>query len=157
MILFWGIREGKHTYMSNFYVAPFEAEGHTWQTVEHYYQAKKDRSKAALATFSKYTTPGKAKRAGQRIDLREDWEDVKVEVMLDALRFKFGQNEDLKKKLLDTGNEVLHEDSPVDFIWGWQNNGKDLLGKCLMKTREELRWILRLEEEELHAKEKEEV
>lgn len=140
MILFWGIK-GDHGYMSNFYVSPFDADGCTWQTVEHYYQAKKskDKSKAALETFAKYTTPGKAKRAGQRIDLREDWEDVKINVMLDALRYKFNQNEDLKKKLLDTENEVLHEDSPMDFIWGWQNNGKDLLGKCLMKVRGELR------------------
>lgn len=138
MILFWGAESEPYGFMSNFYPSPFEAEGLVWPTVEHYFQAMKTTDKAEWPKFAALDVPGKAKYRGRMVTLRPDWEEVKVDVMLDALRHKFKQNVELKKKLLETNNKVLHEDSPYDFIWGWQNNGKDLLGKCLMQVRSEL-------------------
>jgi ribA/ribD-fused uncharacterized protein len=138
MILFWGA-ENPNGFMSNFYPSPFEAEGHMWPTVEHYFQAMKTLDKSKWSEFAALDDPLKTKKMGRKVALRSDWEDVKVEVMNNALRYKFKQNPLLLKLLLETNDKVLHEDSPYDFVWGWQNNGKDLLGKCLMKVRDELR------------------
>jgi predicted NAD-dependent protein-ADP-ribosyltransferase YbiA (DUF1768 family) len=44
---------------------------------------------------------------------RSDWFDVNVEVMDQILHAKFTQHEDLREKLLKTGNRELIEDSPV--------------------------------------------
>ncbi len=137
MILFWGA-ENPNGFMSNFYPSPFEAEGLTWPTVEHYFQAMKTLDETEWPIFAALENPALTKYRGRMVKLRPDWEEVKVEVMTTALRYKFKIPE-LAEMLLATGDEVLHEDSPYDFIWGWQNNGKDLLGKCLMKVRDELR------------------
>lgn len=138
MILFFGAESEPYGFMSNFYPSPFVAEGLTWPTVEHYFQAMKTTDKTEWPAFAALDLPGKAKYRGRMVKLRSDWEDVKVGVMFTALDLKFRSNPELLKKLLATGTEVLHEDSPYDFVWGWQNNGKDLLGLCLMQLRSEL-------------------
>ncbi len=66
---------------------------------------------------------------------------MKIEVMYKALLAKFSQNEELKDLLGMTGNRVLIEDSPHDSYWGngGDGTGHNMLGKLLMKVREELR------------------
>jgi ribA/ribD-fused uncharacterized protein len=76
-----------------------------------------------------------------RADRRRDWDDVKVGVMREILRAKVEQHPYVKKKLLDTGDRELIEDSWRDDEWGWGPNkdGKNLLGKLWMEIRAELR------------------
>jgi hypothetical protein len=71
-------------------------------------------------------------------DIVENWNDIKVERMLEILRVKFS-NPELKKKLLNTNNSILIEDSKSDAFWGIgkSGKGKNMLGKLLMKVREE--------------------
>jgi len=57
--------------------------------------------------------------------------------MITAIRAKFSQNPELKRKLLDSGDRKLHEDSPSDMYWGVK--GQDKLGRILMNIRDELR------------------
>ena len=85
------------------------------------------------------TKPVTAKKMGRRVNLRKDWEDVKIQVMEKGLRLKF-QDPTLRKKLLATGDEELVEGNPWgDRYWGVCNgSGKNKLGKLLMKIREEL-------------------
>jgi ribA/ribD-fused uncharacterized protein len=73
--------------------------------------------------------------------LRRDWESVKEQVMMDALRAKFIQHEDLKAILLGTGDAVLVEHTANDSYWadGGDGSGKNRLGHLLMKLREELK------------------
>jgi predicted NAD-dependent protein-ADP-ribosyltransferase YbiA (DUF1768 family) len=70
-----------------------------------------------------------------RID--PNWEERKIDVMLDGLRSKFTLNTKLRKILLDTENNELFEDSPYDMFWGCK--GKNALGICLETVRDELR------------------
>ena len=58
-------------------------------------------------------------------------------IALQALRAKFSQNSSLRKLLLGTRNAFLAEDSPTDTFWGIK--GKNMLGKLLMRVRDELR------------------
>jgi predicted NAD-dependent protein-ADP-ribosyltransferase YbiA (DUF1768 family) len=57
----------------------------------------------------------------QRARQRPDWFEVNVEAMDVVLKAKFTQHEDLREKLLGTGNRELIEDSPV---------GSSLLSRC---------------------------
>ena len=65
----------------------------------------------------------------------------KVELMEKLLRLKIEQNPYVKKKLLETKDYLIVEDSPKDNYWGWGINrdGENHLGKLWMKLREELR------------------
>ena len=61
--------------------------------------------------------------------------------MTKIVELKFTQNEDLRAKLLETKDEPLEEGNTWgDKIWGTVNGeGKNLLGKILMKTREKIK------------------
>ncbi len=65
--------------------------------------------------------------------------------MYKALQAKFTQHEDLKEKLLSTGNAFLVEHVKSDRYWGDGGDGgdgrvgKNMLGKLLVKVREEIK------------------
>ena len=61
--------------------------------------------------------------------------------MRKAIRAKFTQHEDLKEKLLNTGNAKLVEHTRNDHFWGdgLDGSGKNWLGKLLMELRESLK------------------
>ena len=61
--------------------------------------------------------------------------------MYEICKAKFTQNEDLKEKLLATGNDILEEGNTWgDRVCGTVNGvGENRLGKILMRVREELR------------------
>ena len=87
--------------------------------------------------------------------IRDDWDDAQDRVMTIAVLAKFTQNKDLLKALLKTGDKKLVEYSPKgDKYWAtfWDKEGKNKLGKLLMK----LRGCLRHHKKELlkHIKEK---
>ena len=81
--------------------------------------------------------PPAAKKEGRRVDLRDDWEDVKMGVMYDVCYAKFAYNPELKKKLLKTGDKHLEEaNHHGDMIWGTvDGEGENNLGKILMQKR----------------------
>lgn len=58
--------------------------------------------------------------------------------MYEGLRHKFLQNEDLRVKLLETGDKKLIEHTDKDKFWGDGGNGKgeNRLGILLMKLRD---------------------
>lgn len=58
--------------------------------------------------------PTVAKREGYKVKLRENWEDIKIDVMYQIVLAKFSQNEFLKQKLIATGREWLEEGN----TWG---------------------------------------
>lgn len=72
---------------------------------------------------------------------RPDWERVRVHVMRDILMSKAKDHEYVRRKLLETGDRELIEDSWRDDFWGWGPNrdGKNMLGKLWMEVRDELR------------------
>lgn len=72
---------------------------------------------------------------------RSEWNDVKFDVMLNILRAKASQHEYVSRKLLETGDRELIEDSWRDDIYGWGPNkdGLNMLGKLWMQVRAELR------------------
>lgn len=73
--------------------------------------------------------------------LRADWDAVKVDVMRNILRAKVNQHEYVRRKLIETGDRELVENSWRDSFWGWGPNrdGQNFLGKLWMEIRAELR------------------
>lgn len=138
--IYFYLKDDEYGWMSNFYPSMFTWGGMNFPTVEHFYQSMKAKEPNMQIWISFAPKPYHAMRAGRnlRIDKGEmwkNWEDVKVEIMLKGLRMKFKIPE-LRKKLLDTGDALLHEDSPSDKFWGVKGN--DQLGKCLMQIRQEI-------------------
>jgi ribA/ribD-fused uncharacterized protein len=73
--------------------------------------------------------------------VRADWKDIRVDTMRQILRAKAEQHEYVRRKLLETGNRELVENSWRDDFWGWGENraGRNMLGKLWMEVRAELR------------------
>jgi ribA/ribD-fused uncharacterized protein len=135
---------GPTRWLSNFQKVSIVYEGIRYPTTEHAYQAAKTLDKGERELIASLRTAAEAKKLGQRITLRPDWESVRVQVMLDVNRLKF-QDPLLRQKLLDTGNEELVEGNTWnDTFWGvCRGVGKNNLGRVLMKVREEIRDSLR--------------
>ena len=128
---------------SNFSLFFIYLKGKTWSTTEHYYQAQKFIGTKWEEEVRILKTPKEAARLGRNnsLPLRENWEEVKDNIMYEALHAKFTQHPELKAALPHTGSSVLIEDSPKDYYWGCgkDGSGKNKLGRLLVQLREELR------------------
>jgi len=128
-------------FMSNFFPSEIKVDGVMWPTVEHFYQAMKTIDLSDQEKIRKAETPGKSKRLGRRMKIRHDWEEIKEDVMLRALHFKFEAGSNFAKMLLLTEDSILAEWAPWDEYWGLgkNGNGRNRLGVLLMHVREELK------------------
>jgi len=137
--------KSEYRFLSNFYPCNIELDGKLWTSTEHYYAAMKNSDPAYQEGVRNLSSPAQAKKAGQLVVIREDWEQVKQDVMLKALRAKFAPGSDLAVKLLATGYKILQEGNRWnDMYWGVCLNtgvGQNHLGKLLMQVRTELRGI----------------
>lgn len=138
--------EKHYAFLSNFSNSPITDGNAVFPTVEHYFQAAKTINIDEYEQIVNASTPGQAKRIGKTIALRKDWEEVKEQIMLEALRKKFAIPA-LGKMLLSTEDEELVEGNTWhDNTWGnctceqcKDIEGQNMLGKLLMQVREEIR------------------
>ena len=131
---------GEYRFLSNFWLIDVEFEGIIYPSVEHAYVAAKtldQRLRAKIATVAK---PGDVKKIGRMLELRPDWESVKLEIMRSLLLNKFLHPE-LAQKLISTGDaELIEGNTWGDIYWGVCNGkGENNLGKLLMGLRSFLR------------------
>ena len=129
----------EYRFLSNFWPVNVQLQGLWFPTVEHAYQAAKTLDIKEREAISYLSTPGEAKRAGRRLPMRADWDEIKLSVMEDLIRQKF-QSPSIRTKLLETGNAKLEEGNYwKDRFWGVYNGrGENHLGKILMKIRNEI-------------------
>ena len=86
-----------------------------------------------VVIFLCWKNPVQAKRLGRKVKLRDDWEEVKLEIMTEIVSQKFLQHPHLIEMLLQTGDEELIEGNKWDVCKG---KGENHLGKILMKIRD---------------------
>jgi ribA/ribD-fused uncharacterized protein len=156
-IYFYG-NKGKYGFMSNFYHTVFYDEnGLEFNCSEQFLMYNKailfDSSNSLLLQDILFeTSPVKIKKFGRVVkNFNENvWNEHKYNIMINALRLKFNQNLEIKRKLIETGDKILYEASKNDKIWGIgygevsaidtdpSKYGQNLLGKALMQVRQEL-------------------
>ena len=135
---------GEYYWLSNFSPAGMTHEGIVYDSVENVYQAYKTEDMKLRLEISQMS-PGQAKRAGKKLKLREDWEQVKLEGMALFLAYKFRLRLDsplLWQLAATKGKELIEGNTWGDKFWGavWDSeswNGKNFLGVLLMKRRAE--------------------
>ncbi|MCD7809542.1 MAG: NADAR family protein [Erysipelotrichaceae bacterium] len=127
----------EYDFLSNFYRVDIEYEGIIYPTVEHAFQALKTLDNDERLKISLLDTPTEAKRAGRKVTLRSDWEDVKLDIMKELIMIKF-HDPILKEKLLNTKDAILIEGNTWnDYYWGeCKGKGQNHLGKILMEVRD---------------------
>ena len=131
----------EYRFLSNFWPQAVVYEGVTYPTVEHAYQAAKTVVRAERAWILAQDTPGQAKRLGQRLTIRKDWDDIKVSVMTDLVGQKF-RDPELRERLLTIEGGIIEGNYWGDRFWGVDlktGTGENHLGKILMRIRETLR------------------
>jgi hypothetical protein len=138
-IYFYVEREKPYGCFSNFSPHGFLLDELYWATSEHYFQAQKFVGTPHLEKVRQTKTPKDAANMGRdrSLPLRPDWNQVKDDVMRTAVLQKFKTHADIREILLATGDEVLVEDSPIDYYWGCgkDGSGQNKLGQILMEVR----------------------
>lgn len=158
---FWGHRaraDGRvgASCLSQWWPSPFEVDGVTYETAEHWMMASKARlfgdaeaERRVLAAGH----PAEAKKAGRLVRGFDEaiWERERFAIVIEGSVHKFTAHAELRDFLLGTGDRVLVEASPLDRVWGigltaddeaamdperWR--GMNLLGFALMGARERL-------------------
>jgi len=129
---------GPHRYLSNFFICRVEFGGLIFTSSEAVYQAAKCAEPELRGRFTSLS-PSEAKRYGQKVKRRPDFEEKKLRIMYKILKAKFEQNEELRKKLEDTDPaELIEGNTWGDCFWGvCQGQGHNWLGKLLMELRTE--------------------
>ncbi|HNC59253.1 MAG TPA: NADAR family protein [Leptospiraceae bacterium] len=138
----------EYRFLSNFYPCVVEFEGIEYPSTENAYQAAKTLNVIDRQLIAGLKA-GEAKRMGRKVEIRKDWDSVKLQIMESLLRQKFSQTY-FTFLLLQTENAELVEGN----YWHNNNNnnygdcfcgkcknvvGQNNLGKLLMKIREDLR------------------
>lgn len=132
---------GKYEFLSNFFPCYVTYDGDVYSSVERAFQAAKCLNKSDRIRFQVIGTNADAKKLGRQVDLRPDWETLKVDIMYQLLKSKFQNNAELRNKLVDTGDSRLVEGNQHgDTFWGvYKGNGKNMLGNLLERVRSEIR------------------
>ena len=158
-IYFWK-ENNEFGFLSNFYISNFkDANFVKYNCNEKYFIAHKcllfdGENDKLYNKIMQASIPYVIKRLGREVKNFDQsiWDSEKYDIMKTGLNYKFRQNKNLKKKLLETGDKTLYEASKFDKVWGIgitleevkkieENNfpGKNLLGKALMEIRDELK------------------
>jgi ribA/ribD-fused uncharacterized protein len=153
-IYFWG------SFLSNFEPVKIKFAGFDFHTSEQLFMFLKAKyfvdEEMATRIVEEGQDPFTAKKLGRQVKgfNEEEWAEDREDMMYIACQRKF-MDDDMFKLLLATGDKILVEGSPHDKIWGvglnfngeeildeenW--NGLNLLGKVLMKVRDDMRKIL---------------
>lgn len=130
-------------WLSNFQPCEIVLDGITYRSTEHAYMSAKSHD-PEWKEFCRTTEDAAiVKRTSYEIEYREDWDDVKIDVMRKCITQKFNQ-EPFRTKLLDTGDQYIQEGNWWnDTFWGVDLKadppvGKNILGKLIMEIRSTL-------------------
>ncbi|MFF7239714.1 NADAR domain-containing protein [Streptomyces collinus] len=142
--------------LSQWWPSPFVVDAVEYVTAEHWMMAGKARlfgDAEAERRILAAAHPAEAKKAGRLVRGFDEavWRRERFRVVVEGSVHKFASDEELRAFLLNTGDRVLVEASPVDRVWGiglaaddeaasdperWR--GPNLLGFALMEARERL-------------------
>ena len=149
--------EEENGYLSNWYLSEFTVDGIKFSSMEQYMMYEKAllfHDQEAAEKILQTDNVAEIKALGRAVQRFDDkiWIKVREEIVYRGVHEKFRQNPELAEKLERTGKEIIAECAVKDRIWGiglsmedenrlcidkWR--GQNLLGKILMKVREDIR------------------
>jgi ribA/ribD-fused uncharacterized protein len=163
------IERFKDTFLSNFHIVPIAGRGNLFASVEHAYQSEKFDSKALRQMpaflwneieqligrvitvpelFVTKSKSGSIKKVANLLSAnylrRDNWDERRVNIMVELLVAKFTDPE-MRRKLLHTRDDYLIEGNDWgDTFWGacYENGrmvGRNILGLILMNIRDKLK------------------
>ena len=129
----------KHYFLSSMYPHKITSNEIEYPSLENAYQAEKTLDMEDRYKIAKMKDPRDAKRYGQTVKLRHEWNDIKLDIMYYLVKIKFSDPK-LKRELIDTEpHELIEENNWGDTFWGTcGGKGQNNLGKILMRVREEV-------------------
>ena len=127
-------------FFSTWVITPFVYEDKRWPTVDHFYHAMKfprDEKTQERIRNAQHAWEAKAIAIENEEDMREDWNEVKEQVMFMGCMAKFQQNEPLRKRLIRSTERKIINNSTYDNYWGTglDGSGKNRLGPVLERVR----------------------
>ncbi|MFW0717368.1 ADP-ribosylglycohydrolase family protein [Pedobacter sp. N23S346] len=143
--------------LTQWWDAPFIVDQVNYRTAEHWMMSKKAElfnDDIVLNKILAATSPEEVKKLGREVRNYDEgiWAKNRYEIVKTGNFHKFSQHKALKEFLINTGEKILAEASPVDLIWGIglaeddpdvKNPGKwkglNLLGFALMEVRDEMK------------------
>ena len=135
--------KGTYGFLATYAPYGFYANGIYWKTSEHYYQAQKFLENDIRLKIASAETPKMASEIGRnrKYAIRENWDEIRADVMYEAVLLKFLANPDIAILLLATQNEMIIEDTEKENFWGCGPNkdGQNMYGKILCRVRDDLR------------------
>lgn len=140
--------------LDNFSSFKVEYKGYLYSSAEEAYQAAHfiDTAPEITEQIKNSHSAHEAQKIcfANRDKQDKEWSKKALTIMEEILRCKIEQNPYVLKKLLETKDYLIVEDSPKDDYWGWGSDrlGENNLGKLWMKLREEYK--NKTEIEELH-------
>lgn len=128
----------KYSFLSNMYYTDIPYEGLVYPSVENAYQASKCVNEVDKIPFQTYT-PVEAKKAGKKVQMKENFNDNRIKIMQELIDIKFINNINLAEKLVSINEPIVEENTWNDTFWGVCNGiGDNNLGKCLENTKQRL-------------------
>ena len=156
-MIFFHNPDEENGYLSNWFLSEFTVGGITFSSMEQYMMYEK------AVLFKDQTTAEKILQTDDVAEIKalgrtvqnfdeEVWTKEREGIVYRGVSEKFRQDPELAEKLEKTGEEIIAECTVKDRIWGigfsmedenrlcidkWR--GKNLLGKILMRVREDIR------------------
>ncbi len=129
--------------LSNFSAFSIEWKGKVWMTSEHAFHSERFEDEGMKEQIRNARSAHDALKIAEanKDKYRKDWDKIELEVMKEIIKAKANQHPYVMKKLLETGDRELIEDSWRDDFWGWGPNkdGANHMGKLWMEVRKRLK------------------
>lgn len=129
-----------YRFLSNFEPCDVLFDGIIYPSSENAYQAAKSLDIEVRKKFVDISSTD-SKKLGKIVEIRPDWNNIKLDIMYSIVFDKFTRNSKLGDQLIETGDKYLEETNYwKDTFWGVCNGvGKNWLGRILMDVREQIR------------------
>lgn len=130
--------KGDYYFLSNFYPFDISINNYIFHSNEAAYQAFKSKDPKDWSRFQYYTA-SIAKKEGQKLKLRSEWNDIRLDVMTELIDIKFRRTSLMMKLINTRPHELVEGNYWGDTYWGiCKGKGENHLGKILMNLREEI-------------------
>jgi len=129
-----------YRFLSNFEPCDVLFDGIIYPSSENAYQAAKSLDIEVRKKFVDISSTD-SKKLGKIVEIRPDWNNIKLDIMYSIVFDKFTRNSKLGDQLIETSDKYLEETNYwKDTFWGVCNGvGKNWLGRILMDVREQIR------------------